>query len=158
MYEKYGNFNTSEDINKKAAELKEDVNQLKELAKENGIDEEIAELYNAGEIGYICDVESAAIGKLDIESAELKTTELIQDWVDYIKVLCTKDEKMAKAVRTSKKDLKSCISKLLQWSFKNAYEVDKEIVKAAGVTGTVKMGIPGMGTAKKLIREYYVGE
>ena len=68
------------------------------------------------------------------------------------------NEELAAAVRRKGKSLKGCIAVLLKWSFQNCYAVDKEIVKAAGVSATVKMGIPGMGTAKKLIREYYLGK
>lgn len=33
------------------------------------------------------------------------------------------------------------------------------MIKAAGVQGaSVKLGIPGMGTAKRIIREYYGGK
>ena len=36
---------------------------------------------------------------------------------------------------------------------------NKEIVKAAGVTaGKVTLGIPGMGRAKKIIMDYYMGK
>lgn len=43
-------------------------------------------------------------------------------------------------------------------AFKNQVPVDKEIIKAAGVNaGKVTFGDPDMGTAKKLIRDYYLG-
>lgn len=36
--------------------------------------------------------------------------------------------------------------------------IDKEIVKAAKITANrVDFGTPGMGEAKRLIREYYLG-
>lgn len=61
-------------------------------------------------------------------------------------------------VRRKDRHLKECIARLLTWSFKNSYAVDSDIVKAAGVReSSVKMGIPGMATAKRLIREYYLG-
>ena len=64
---------------------------------------------------------------------------------------------MAIAVRKKGKSIKGCIAELLKWSFKNAYQVPDDIVKAAGITATVKMGIPGMGRAYKIIRAYYLG-
>ena len=46
-----------------------------------------------------------------------------------------------------------------KWSFKNQIGIDKEILKAAGVTASrVTLGIPGMGRAKKIIRDYYMGK
>ncbi|MFR7522954.1 MAG: hypothetical protein ACLUU1_11255 [Ruminococcus sp.] len=54
--------------------------------------------------------------------------------------------------------MKGCVAELLKWSFANQIPVDKEILKAAGVSaGRVTLGIPGMGRAKKIIKEYYLG-
>ena len=66
---------------------------------------------------------------------------------------------MARAVRKKGKSLKGCIASLLAWSFKARYKVDAEIVKEAKIgSARVEMGIPGMGTAKRLIKEYYLGK
>lgn len=159
MFETFGEL-TAEEINKTAEGLKNegDINNLIVLAKENGIDEMYARLYIEDELDQLCDVASAALGKLAIEEADLKPVEIIEDWVAYIKGSCLDDENIAVAVRKKGKNLKGCIAELLKWSFKNAYNVDKDIIKAAGVSNaTVKMGIPGIGTAKKLIKEYYLG-
>ena len=68
------------------------------------------------------------------------------------------DEALAVAVRRKEKSLKGCIGALLQWSFKNQQQIDKDILKAAGVNASrVTLGIPGMGRAKKIIRNYYLG-
>ena len=65
---------------------------------------------------------------------------------------------MAAAVRAKGKSLKGCLAVLLKWSFANQIPIEKEILNESGVTaGRVTMGIPGMGQAKKLIREYYLG-
>ena len=66
---------------------------------------------------------------------------------------------MTRAVRKSDRSVKGCIGALLKWSFNNAYAVDKDIIHLSGIKGTssVKMGIPGMATAYKLIDEYYLG-
>ena len=89
----------------------------------------------------------------------LKATELMADWIDYIKAQCFEDDTIAAAVRSKDKSLKGCIGALLAWSFKHQVEIDKDIIKAAGVSaGRVTMGEPGMGTARQLIREYYLGK
>ena len=65
---------------------------------------------------------------------------------------------MAVQVRKAGKTLKGCIGELLKWSFKNQWTVDKDIVKAAGVSASkVTFGVPGMGEAKKIIKAYYLG-
>ena len=62
-------------------------------------------------------------------------------------------------VRKKGKSLKGCIAALLSWSFKNQQEVDKDIIKAAGVSaGRVTLGIPGMARAKQIITDYYMGK
>lgn len=158
MFDKFGEM-THEGINTLAANLKAegDTDSLKELAKENGLDEEVVDMFTKGEIPELTDAMSAAIGKIDIEAAELKPKEIVCDWIEYVKARCFEDEAMAIAVRRTNKTLKGAIAALLKWSFTNAYAVDKEIVKEAKISSaTVKMGIPGMGTAKRLINEYYL--
>ena len=62
-------------------------------------------------------------------------------------------------MRKKGKSLQGCIAKLLVWSFKNAKDVDEKIVKAAGIKQgyPVKLGIPGMARARRIITEYYTG-
>ena len=161
MYERFGEFNSAEEINETAVNLRRegDTESIKILAKENGIDEDVVEVFIEGTLLYLCDNMTAAIGKIEIEEKDLKVKEIMADWSDYIKVRCFEDENMAKAVRRKDKSLKGCIGALLTWSFKNQIPVDKDIMKAAGVTaGRCTLGIPGNGTAKKIITEYYLGK
>jgi hypothetical protein len=158
MFDVFGNMQY-EELNKTAEGLKNegDTDNLKKLAEENGIDAMYAEMYAGGGLEEFCDAASAAIGKIDVEAGELKPVEIVSDWVEYIRTGCLDNEEFAVAVRRKDRTLKGCIAELLKWSFSNRYKVDKDVVKAAGVTGAgVEMGIPGMGTAKKLIREYYL--
>ncbi|MBQ6815568.1 MAG: hypothetical protein IJP13_08535 [Lachnospiraceae bacterium] len=160
MYEVFGEFNSAKEINEAAKGLltEGDIENIKVLAKENGIAEDFVEMYVAGDIEFICDEESAAIGKLDVEMADIKATEIVTDWVNYIKGCVMKDSNMAITVKKKGKSLKGCIAKLLKYSFENMYPVDKDILKAAGINQQCKLGMPGMATAKKIIREYYVGK
>lgn len=157
MYEKFGEFNTVTELNM-AAEglLKEgDTESLYELAEENGIDREDAQDYINGDTDTLATELSAALGKLDKEAEALKVREIMQDWTDYIKILCIEDENICRKVKQKNKSLTGCIGELLKWSYENKYSVQKEIVKAAGITRSVQMGIPGNSTAKKIIKEYY---
>lgn len=158
MFDIFGEFNTYEEINQAAQGLKaeQDIKNLRILAEENGIEKEIANLYISGQLDELTDCETAAIGKLDVEAAELKPKEIMEDWLNYIKGCVEKDEKMAMAVRKKGKSLKGCIAELLVWSFKNSDTVDRDILKAANVNSTCRLGIPGMGTAKQLIKKYYL--
>ena len=160
MFEKFGEMDSYKEINELAENLfnEGDLDSLKAMAAENGIPEEYVDLYQDGGIPYLCDPAIAAIGKLDIECKDLKPKEIMEDWVEYIKGQCLEKKEIALKVRKKGKTLKGCIAELLKWSFKNQIPVDKEIVKAAGVSaGRVTLGIPGMARAKKIIREYYLG-
>ena len=129
------------------------------MAKENGISEDAVELYLEGEIPELCDAMEAAIGKIEMEEKELKPKEIMQDWVEYLKRQCMENKVLCHQVRKKGKNLKGCIAALLSWSFKNQQAIDKEIIKAAGVSaGKVTMGIPGMGRAKQIITNYYMGK
>ena len=160
MFDKFGEMNSYTEINELAANLLQegDLDSLKELAKENGIPDDYVEMYLEEAIPSLCDSTSAAIGKIDVECMKLKPKELMLDWVEYIKGLCMEDEMVAHQVRKKGKSLKQCIAEILKYAFKNQVPVDKEIIKAAGVNaGKVTFGDPDMCTAKKLIRDYYLG-
>ena len=159
MFEKFGEFDSAEELNRAAeAQLKEgDTEAILAIAVENGIDREDAEDFIDGVIPELVTPLMAAYGKLDIESAELQPYEIMKDWISYIKVRCSEDERMAIAVRRKGKSLKGCIAELLKWSMKNAKEVDKDILKACNISYKVTLGIPGMGRAKEIITAYYLG-
>lgn len=161
MFEKFGEFDSSEELNK-AAEglLKEgDIESLKILAAENGIDKDDVEDYEIGLIDSLTTPLTAAYGKLDIETAQLNITEIMEDWMQYIRLQCLNDSKMASEVRKKGKTLKGCIVALIKWSFGHQYEIPADIIKASGISaGRVTLGIPGAGTAHRLIKEYYLGK
>lgn len=160
MFDKFGEFDSWEEINKAAEgqKVEGDDEALKELAKENGIDIEDVEDYYHGAITDLCTPMTAAFGKLDVEEKNLKPKNIMVDWVNYIRTLCSTDENICLAVRKKGKSLKGCIGALLKWSFDHQQQIDKDIIKAAGVSaGKVTLGIPGMREAHKLIKEYYMG-
>ena len=163
MWEKFGEFDSYEEINRAAAaQLKEDdIEAIYAIAEENGIDREDAKEFIEGDAAELVTALMAAIGKLKVEAAELQPKEIMADWVNYIQIQCVEDPKMRLAVRRRGKHLKECIGKLVKWSLDHAEAVDKDIIKAAGLPEWAqrgcKLGIPRMGTAKQLIKEYYLG-
>ena len=160
MFDKFGEMSSYKEINTLAENLfnEGDLKNLKEMAKENGIPEDFVELYLSGDIMELCDAETAAYGKIDVEVADLRLKGIMEDWVEYLRVQISDNDLLAHQVRKKGKSLKGCIAALLKWSFKNQVPVDKEILKAAGVTaGKVTLGIPNMGKAKEIILDYYLG-
>ena len=159
MWGRFGEFDSAGEINELAVNLRKegDADSLKELARENGIDPELAEAFLEGDLLYLCDDMAAAIGKIEIEAAELKPVEIMADWVEYLKARCFEDTETARAVRKKGKSLKGAIAALLSWSYKNQREINKDIKKAAGINVKVTDGTPGMARAKQLMAEYYLG-
>lgn len=157
MFDRFGYMESAGAINETAVNLRKegDMESIRVLAKENGLDEDIAQAFIEGDILYLCDDMAAAIGKIEMECQELKPKEIMEDWVNYLKSQCFEDEMVARAVRRKDRNLKGCIAALLKWSFANQTSVDKDILTAAGVTARCTLGIPGMGRAKKIITEYY---
>lgn len=160
MFEKFGEMDSASEINELAENLfnEGDTESLRAMAEENGITKDFVELYLQGDVPELCDSLTAAMGKIDIEVKELKPKEIMEDWVEYLRGQCMENEILAYQVRKKGKSLKGCIAALLSWSFKHQQGIDEDIIKAAGITaGRVTLGIPGMGRAKQIIREYYMG-
>ena len=161
MYERFGELDSFREINELAENLfnEGDTDSIRTLARENGIPQDFVEMYLQGDIPELCDQLTAALGKIDVEAAELKPKEIMEDWVEYLRGQCMENELLAFNVRKKGKSLKGCIAALLVWSFKNQKKIDKDIVKAAGISNAnVTLGIPGMGRAKQIITDYYMGK
>lgn len=178
MFDTYGEFDSFEEINARADELMNaGVRQgIIDLAKENGIPEEFAQAFIDGDIPYLCDAATAAVGKIEIERQETVLEGVLEDWISYIEAECQEDEELARAVRSKKKSLNGCIAELILASLLNQKQVDKAIMdiveervkeekidlkKQTGIEPRwlqyTRLGFPGMGAAKKLIRKYYLG-
>lgn len=178
MFDTYGEFDSFEEINARADELMNaGVRKgIIDLAKENGIPEEFAQAFIDGDIPYLCDAATAAVGKIEIERQETVLEGVLEDWISYIEAECQEDEELARAVRSKKKSLNGCIAELILASLLNQKQVDKAIMdiveervkeekidlkKQTGIEPRwlqyTKLGFPGMGAAKKLIRKYYLG-
>lgn len=114
MFERFGEMSSCREINELAENLlnEGDIQSLKVMAQENGIPEDYVEMYQSGDIPYLCDAVTAAMGKLDVECGSLKLAGLMNDWVEYIRGLCMEDEMVAHQVRKKGKSLKQCIAEI----------------------------------------------
>lgn len=106
----YGEIDSLEELNAKADELKAagDKEGLDKLAKENGIDEDLADMYIQGILPELCpDLMTAAIGKLDVEIKSLsqKNSEVGAGIAEYMKQKAMEDDDIARAVRKRGKSL-----------------------------------------------------
>ena len=87
MFEQFGEMGSAAEINLLADNLviEGDLESVKKLAKENGLDEMDVEDFLAGDLPELCTDLSAAVGKLELEAKELGLKELMSDWVEWIK-------------------------------------------------------------------------
>ena len=160
MFEKFGEFDSAEEINATAEGLKAegDKESLYAMAEENGLEKEDVEDYLDGYTSELVNPLMAAFGKLEVEERELRPKHIMVDWVNYIKSQCADKETVARAVRKKGKSVKGCIAAILKYSFSIRAVVDKDICSAAGVNNAhVDLGIPNAAKVKELIDTYYLG-
>lgn len=167
MFDKFGEFDSVEELNAKAAELKAagEEKRLVELALENGLDKEDAEDYMDGRYSKtLATTLSAAIGKLKVEAEDLKLKGVLADWVEEIKTMATEVPGMAGAIRKKGKDLAGYIAVTADSGYEHRAVVDRRIVektkKVRKIIGTheFSIGIPDKKTRRELAREYYIGK
>lgn len=160
MFDKFGEFDSYEEINRAAkAQLEEgDLEAIKTIAEENGLDPEDAEDYCTGAIEELTTPCLAAIGKLELEAKDLKLEGALKDWTDSIKQSCMENEGMALAVRRKGKSLKDCMALVLKTAFNTKARLDDRITKVAGLTPPLYISIQGKAQIKEIVREYYLGE
>ena len=160
MFDKFGEFDSAEEINRAAAaQLKEgDMDAIKTIAEENGLDPEDAEDFCTGVIDSLTTPLLAAIGKLEMESKDLGLKNMMEDWKNFLIQMCEEDDQMAIAVRKKGKRLEKCMGQILKASFEMKVQLDDRIVKAAGLTPPIYLGIPGKAQIRKIAEKYYRGE
>lgn len=167
MFDKFGEFNSAEEMNSAAAaQLKEgDTEAIVALALENGIDKEDAEDYIDGCVDELVTPIMAAVGKIKVESKDLEIKGILEDWTSCIREMCAEDAELCVAVRKKGKELKACMASLIKFAFENKVQVSNKIVDATKVQHNGKLepmrkplylGVPNNAEAKKIIREYYL--
>ena len=165
MFKQFGEFNSAEQINEKAAELKAagDTDGLKILVKENGIDNDDYNDYINGELDELTTPLLAALGKIKVESNDLKIGGTLADWVKELEEAVSVDPEITKAVRKKHKSLAGYIAATADYGYSHRTKVDKRIVNKCPeikkVIGNhpLEIGVPDKRERKKIMREYYLG-
>lgn len=169
MFDKFGEFDSAEEMNRAAAaQLKEgDTEAIINMALENGIDKQDAEDYIDGYVEDFTTPLLAALGKLDVEEKDLELNGIVKDWKNCIMEMCAEDEALCAAVRRKGKELKHCMASLIKFSFENKVQISDKILDVTEVMHNGKLekvhkplylGVPSNADAKRIIREYYLGE
>lgn len=187
LFPKFGEFGSAEEINRAAKAQKDegDFEALKELAKENGIDEMDAEDYMADISTELCTDFSAAMGKIQREVKYLKPSMTLEAWNTFIfemmtgemvgvkakvgeeaELTATEDSeslKLCRAIRSKGKNLSGFYARVIVECSKNRVNVPREIVQEAkkieeSIPDTLPMGDITRPRLKELIKEYYLGK
>lgn len=157
MFEKYGEFDSADELNVAAATALEQgkADEVKALAAENGIEIEDAQDYIDGYIPELCTPLMAAIGKLNVERAALDLPSFMDGWVSMINDMMASEDILVKSIRRKGKKLVDLLGKLMKLSSENRKKVPAEIVKAAGMSGNVYVGDVDHITFKQTVLDFY---
>lgn len=166
MFEKFGEFDSYDEINRAAkAQLNEgDLEAIRAIALENGIDRDDVEDYIDGAVGELTTPVMAAVGKIEVEEKEYKISGMLLDFTSELKALCPEDIDLAFAIRKKGKSIAQLIALYADRGLKDAATVDKRIVeltkdcKAIVGQHEFKIGIPDRKARKQIIYKYYLGE
>ena len=167
MFDRFGEFDSSEELNRKAEELRAAgaMDDLYALAQENGIDKEDAEDYANACVRELTTPFMAAVGKLEVEGAQLELGGVLKNWKDAVVNLCSEDAQICAAVRKKEKNLVGCIAEIIKFSFENKVKVSDRIVgmttvmengKQQPMRSPLYLGMPDRAQEKQLIRDYYM--
>lgn len=133
MFDKFGEFDSFEEINKTAENEKKegDTEAIKNLAEENGLDPEDTQDYIDGYCDTLCTATSAAEGKVRAEIKEYKLKEGtgLYDFAEEVIGYSIKNPSFAIAVRKKGKSIAGYLASVIDYSFTHGYEAPAEIVK-----------------------------
>lgn len=159
MYEKFGEFDSAEELNRAAAAQKAEGDQeaLKILAKENGIDEDDTVDFWEGTVDTFCTPLTAAIGKIEVEAESLGLFGVFENWKSILIDEAIKNEDLQKAIRKKGKDLTHAFAAVMKQESASRKVIPKPIAKAAGIPDNVPMSTMTAKEEKKALLAYYLG-
>lgn len=166
LFPKFGEFGSAEEINRAAAAQKAegDIEALKALAEENGIDVMDAEDYFNGDIPELCTELSAAFGKLEVEKADIGIEDMTYGaWVAAMQIMLTDDPELQRAYRRKGKRLYVILAKVTVECSKTRTNAPKQIADEArridrSIPSPLPMGSISIADLKQMVKDYYFSE
>ena len=164
IFTKFGEFDSAEEINRAAEAQKAegDLEALKALADENGIDLMDAEDFFNGDIPELCTVLSAALGKLEIEKADIGINDMTYGaWTAAIQVMLSDDSQLCIGYRKKGKRLAVILGRATAQCSKSRTNAPKKIVDEArkidsSIPSPLPMGAISIAEFKEMVKEYYL--
>ncbi len=157
MFDRYGKMTSLEQLNEKAALLKQagDLEGLKTLAKENGLLTATAYWYMEDKVGEFATLPEAAIGRIDAELNEIDIRESVMmcGMIVMFRYVIKKDAELQKAVMRADKSSVDCLCRLMEVLVQTPD-------KLPDPTPWGKLAIPDLSkkSVKEIVEEYYLGE
>lgn len=166
MFEKFGEFDSAEELNRAAlAQRNEgDEEAVRTLAEENGLDPEDAEEFLAGDVDFLALPFNAAVGKLTVERKKLRLEGVLEDWTNDLIDMCSENKELSLAVRRKGKDLAGYIALIIDEGYEHRITVDGRIVaktqQVKNIMGNhaLTIGAEDARTRRRLAVEYYCGK
>lgn len=158
MVRRFGIFDTVEELNRAAAAQKAegDEEALFALAAENGIGKEDVQDFLADEVDELATPLMAAVGKLDMEAAELGLQSQLKDWKDYLSSMCAEEPEMCEGVFREDRHLEDFLAAGLRHASQDRVRVPDRIVKKAGIPQMSYIGMTGRDELRRIARDYYI--
>lgn len=165
MFDKFGEFNSYEEINRaaEAQRAEGDLEALQALAEENGLDPEDAEDFFDGISTNFCVARNAALGKLRIEKTDMKLEREFLLLEEELEKACMEDPAVAAGVRRKGKSLAGYMAKIIDKGYEDAVAPPKAILdKVTAVPSQyrqhMKTGMPDKRCRTEIMKAYYCGE
>lgn len=162
MFDKFGEFDSAEEINRAAAAQKAegDLEALKMLAIENGLDSEDAEDYMKDMLPELCTPTMAAIGKLKVEAENLKLEREFAMLKEELQMNCMSFSWLAVGIRKKGKSLAEYLAKIIDKGYQDAVTPPKAILdKVTAVPSqyrdSMKTGMPDKKDRMEVMEKYY---
>lgn len=157
MFDTYGKMTSLEQLNEKAALLKQegDLEGLVTLAKENGLCMVDAEWYMEGRKSQLTYLADAAMGRLraELDGIDSRDSVMICGMIGMLRYAVRDNRKLQKAVMRADKSAVDCLCRLME-------TLVQAPDKLPDLTPWGKLAIPDLSkkSVKEIVEAYYLGE
>ena len=157
MFDTYGKMTSLEQLNEKAALLKQegDLEGLKTLVKENGLCIVDAEWYMDGKNSQLAYLDDAAMGRIHVEldGIDSRDSIMICGMIGMLRQVVREDRELQKAVMKSDKSSVDCLCRLME-------ALVQTPDRLPDLTPWGKLAIPDLSkkSVKEIVEAYYLGE
>lgn len=157
MFDTYGKMTSLEQLNEKAALLKQegDLEGLVTLAKENGLCMVDAECYMEGRKSQLAYLDDAAMGRLraELDGIDSRDSIMICGMIGMLRQVVRDNTELQKAVMRADKSAVDCLCRLMEVLVQTPD-------KLPDLTSWGKLAIPDLSqkSVREIVEEYYLGE